>query len=327
MGNIAHPTCLGTPGSAVEAVSEPGNVLGADLRQQRCIGVGKIPPPVPVAPAFVRARQRQAKPQMRPERRGILVQVLQPAIIPIASRTSSAAVPRCGSRVTFSSAQRRGDLWLELVDIKPAPAIRPDCSAAISAASSTTSPRAMLIRMPCGRMRRQRARVDQMARPGPARHGDHHEIRQRHQPRPGRPGARAPAGVGGRAVVEQDLHAEAEMQRRAMALPIRPMPMMPTVLPVTWAPASASGASRSTSAAAQQPLALARAARGHQDQRQRDIGGGIGHGAGGVGHRDAGGAGGRHVDMVEAHAEIRQQPRAGRHIGKGPAPKGRPASA
>ena len=68
---------------------------------------------------------------------------------------------------------------------------------------------------------------------------------------------------------------------------------------------------------AQQPLAFARAPRGHQDQRQRDIGGGIGHGARGVGDGKPGGAGGRDVDMVVADAEIGQDPGAGRgHIGK-----------
>ena len=63
-----------------------------------------------------------------------------------------------------------------LVDIKPAPAMRPSCRAAISAASSTTSPREMLTRCAVGFIADRNLRIDQVPGLRTTGHGGDHEI-------------------------------------------------------------------------------------------------------------------------------------------------------
>src|SRR5262245_9608560 len=81
------------------------------------------------------------------------------ALMPIATRVSVVALPRWGSRTTFWKASSPSDtLGSCSYTSRPAPAIRRSLSAAISAASSTTSPRAVLIRNASGRIRASRSR-------------------------------------------------------------------------------------------------------------------------------------------------------------------------
>ena len=63
-------------------------------------------------------------------------------------------------------------------------------------------------------------------------------------------------------------------------------------------------------AGADHAFAFAGAAGGHQHQGHRNIGGGVGHGAGRVGHGDAMATAGIDVDMIVAHTEIRDHPAA-----------------
>src|SRR3989454_9032076 len=77
---------------------------------------------------------------------------------PIAARVSRVALPRCGSKTTFSIARRsRVICGSRSYTSSAAPAIVPARSAATSAASSTTSPRAVLIRKAVGFIRANRS--------------------------------------------------------------------------------------------------------------------------------------------------------------------------
>src|SRR5205823_256657 len=77
---------------------------------------------------------------------------------PIATRVSCVALPRWGSNTTFSMVRSSGDTWGSRSNTsRAAPAIRRVLSAATSAASSTISPRAVLIRNAVGFMSASRA--------------------------------------------------------------------------------------------------------------------------------------------------------------------------
>src|SRR3989454_204110 len=77
---------------------------------------------------------------------------------PIAARVSRVALPRCGSRTTFSIVRSSGVICgSRSYTSSAAPAIVPARNAATRAASSTTSPRAVLIRKAVGFIRANRS--------------------------------------------------------------------------------------------------------------------------------------------------------------------------
>jgi hypothetical protein len=154
---------------------------------------------------------------------------------------------------------------------------------------------------------------DQVLRRGPARHGEHDDIRRRHH-------------LGDRAEL-RGLHARVLHAGAVVEHDPHPEPALRALRDGLADPAHADHAQRLAGdvhaeelgrlpalplARAHDPLALARAAAGHQDQRQRDVGGGVGHGARRVRHLDAHGAGGGRVDVVVAHAEVGEDLRARR---------------
>ena len=102
-----------------------------------------------------------------------------------------------------------------------------------------------------------------------------------------------------------------------MALPIRPMPTMPTRLARDMGAQHLHRPPAFPLTRAQDTLALAGTTRRHQDQRQRDVGGGIRYRAGRIGHHNARRTGRDGVDVVIAYPEICQNPARGcRHVGK-----------
>ncbi len=218
---------------------------------------------------------------------------------PIASRTSSVEVPRCGSkRHVVQRAQRLRHGGFELIDIQP----RTSDAARLKGRDQRRLVHHIAARdidqMGMGLHRGQHIRPDQVMGLGPAGRGHHEDIDHGRQvgqavDLPGR----KIDGLG-RAVEEQHLHPEAEMTaprdgltdpahaddahglaRHMQAQHLGRVPALPR-------------------ARAHQPFAFAGAARAHQDQGHRDIGGGIGHGTGRVGDLDAMGARGLDVDMV-----------------------------
>src|SRR3989454_2315663 len=83
------------------------------------------------------------------------------ARMPMATRVSWVALPRCGSRTTCSMVRRSGVTWGSFsYTSSAAPAICLPLSAVTSAASSTMSPRAVLIRNAVGFMSAIRRALD-----------------------------------------------------------------------------------------------------------------------------------------------------------------------
>ena len=87
--------------------------------------------------------------------------MLSTTILAISSRTSTVALPRCGHTTFFILSRRHLGLVLEHVEAGAGD--RALASARISAASSTTAPRAVLIRKALGFIARARG-ADLMAR-------------------------------------------------------------------------------------------------------------------------------------------------------------------
>ena len=96
--------------------------------------------------------------------------------------------------------------------------------------------------------------------------------------------------------------------RRATACPMRPKPTMPSVAPWTSRPSSSTGPQVRHSPGADRAIALDDAACGREQQRPGEVRGGLGEHARRVADRDASPCAGRHVDVVVADAEVRDDP-------------------
>ena len=95
--------------------------------------------------------------------------------------------------------------------------------------------------------------------------------------------------------------------RRATAVPIRPMPMMPSRLPQMRWPSIQVGDQPLPFSVLEDFQAFGEPARHRQDQRHGHVGGVFGQHAGRIGDGDAALMRGRHVDIVDAVAEIGDQ--------------------
>ena len=110
-------------------------------------------------------------------------------------------------------------------------------------------------------------------------------------------------GIGGRGILVEHAHAEAEGPPRH-ARPMRPKPMIPRVLPCTSPPSRTHVLPLLEPALAHVLVALDHApGRGHEE-RPREVCRGLGEDVRGIGDDDAPPGGRLHVDIVEADGDV-----------------------
>ena len=246
--------------------------------------------------------------------------------MPIAARVSrgGAAQVRQQDHVLHGE-ERRGHHRLALEDVESrAAAIWPDWSAATSAASSTTSPRAVLMRKADVPHPAEALGVHEVARLGRGGTVQRHEVarapaRPPASPAPRRPGAAASWATAGTDRGTAPSCRTRGAARRATARAIRPMPMRPSVLPLTCVPIMWVGRQpvHGPARTCRSPSPVRRATVSSSDHR--DVGGGVGEHVGRVRDRRGRAPCGGHVDVVEAHPEVREDPSPG--AAPSPAPR------
>ena len=94
------------------------------------------------------------------------------------------------------------------------------------------------------------------------------------------------------------------LARLATACPIRPAPMIPSVLPLTERPSRPVGSQVSQVPSMTVAVGLRQPARGGQQQREREVGGRVGQHVGRVADRDPARGGGVDVDVVVADGVV-----------------------
>src|SRR5438034_7272072 len=168
------------------------------------------------------------------------------ARIPIATRVSCVALPRCGSSTTFSIVSSSGLMaGSRSYTSRPAPAMVRALSAATSACSSTTSPRAVLMRNAPGfiSLRRRasiRCRVSGVA----GQCSDTKSASRTTSSTLGRavaPSSPTTSGGGGTGSWNSTRIPKPSRARRATARAMRPIPTSPSVFPETLVPSRCVG--------------------------------------------------------------------------------------